>query len=85
MKIENIILEVYKWKCINIDREIDFILVSEYNYIQIKREFLSQINSSFIEENQLMKRANIKIQGIDFSYHELIKGNSIIISGKNRR
>jgi hypothetical protein len=84
MKTEDIILEVYKWECINIDQEIDFILVSEYNYIQIKREFLSQINSSFIKENKFMKRANIKLQGIDFSYHELIKGNSIIIIGKNR-
>jgi hemerythrin len=85
MKTEDIIFECYKWRCTNIDQEIDFILVSEYNYIQIKREFLSQINSSFIEENQFMKRANIKLQGIDFSYHELIKGDAILIYGKNRR
>jgi acetylornithine deacetylase/succinyl-diaminopimelate desuccinylase-like protein len=36
MKTEDIILEVYKWECININQEIDFILVSDTSMLSLE-------------------------------------------------
>ena len=79
MKIEDLMLHIYKFKCINIDQQIDFILVSESNYIRLKREIVSLIRYSFFEEAEIMKRPTMKINGIDISFHELIKDNRISI------
>jgi hypothetical protein len=84
MKIEDVILEIHLYECKHINHEIDFILVSEDNYVSLKREMVSEIRYGFLESIDIMKRPIMKIKGIDFSFHELIKGNSIIICGKNR-
>jgi hypothetical protein len=85
MKIENIISEIHLFECENINKEVDFILVSEDNFIRIKREMLSIINYGFYESVDILKRPIMKIKGIDISFHELIKGDAILICGKNRR
>lgn len=82
MKIEDVILETYKFECQNIDKEIDFILVSESNYVSLKKEMVSEIRYGFIESMDIMKRPIMKIRGFNISFHELIKDNRILIEFK---
>ena len=84
MRIEDVILEAYKFECENIDKEIDFILLSESNYVNLKREMVSEVRYGFLESKDIMKRPIMKIKGIDISFHELITDNRICIHGSSR-
>jgi hypothetical protein len=84
MKIEEVILERFNFEYNNIDKEIDFILVSKEHYVNLKREMLSKINYGFYESEDILKRPIMKIKGIDISFHELIKDNRISIHFSKR-
>lgn len=53
MKIEDVVLESHKFECENMNKKIDFILVSESNYVSLKREMLSLMDYGFYENDIL--------------------------------
>ena len=84
MEIQDVILAMYNFECNNIDKEIDFILVSKEHYVNLKREMLSKINYGFYESADILKRPTMKIEGVEISFHELIKDNRISINFSKR-
>jgi hypothetical protein len=84
MEIQDVILAMYNFECNNIDKEIDFILVSKEHYVNLKREMLSKISYGFYESADILKRPTMKIKGVDISFHELIKDNRISINFSKR-
>ena len=84
MKIEDVVLESHKFECENMNKKIDFILVSESNYVSLKREMLRLMDYGFYESKDMIKKPTMKINGIYISFHELITDNRICINFSNR-